>query len=614
MSILPQKKDITALFSTGKPYYIDFYQRDYKWKKEHIKKLLEDLFYRFNQDYRPDIDIKPEVISKYDWYYLNTYVTNVYRGNSYIVDGQQRFTSLALILIKLYHLTQSYQQLKNLSEFISDRVAGRTPTGREYWMGQNGRKEALENLFSGNNSKINYENVTDLSIKNMYQNYGYIEQEFNSELSNAHKVQAFSLWFLQNVMLVQIEIPETKDVPMVFEVINDRGERLKPYEVLKGKLLGQIQKEEIDTYHAIWQDHIHTIQEIDENLVDDFFRTFFRAKYVTTKAEYAEFDGDYHKIIYEPKWNALIKLKQNVKQVKKFITDDLNYYADLYTRVIQGSYDIDSQYGPYLFFNDINGQDRQVLLILSACNPNDEQEQEKITTITKLFDKHFSLLQLTNSYNSNNFTESLIVLNEKIRGKSVEEIEKIYKQQIISDISSQRDMKVADSFEWGLYKETGKLNLGDKFIRYFFARIEHFIAEQAKLPTDGFNNLARNTGPVNGYHIEHVLANNDENRALFGDDEELFTRERNKLGALLLLRGRDNEASNNESYAEKVKTYAHSLLWNRTLHPDFKHKNKGLEEFDKAFSLGLSAYETFDSLAVNNRQNILWKLICTIWQ
>jgi hypothetical protein len=504
--------------------------------------------------------------------------------------------------------------LKHLSEFISDRVAGRTPTGREYWMGQNGRKEVLENLFNDDHAKINYETVTDLSVKNMYQNYGYIDQELSSELTDAHKLQAFSLWFLQNVMLVQIEIPETKDVPMVFEVINDRGERLKPYEVLKGKLLGQIQKEEIDTYHSIWQEHIHTIQEIDENLVDDFFRTFFRAKYVTTKAEYAEFDGDYHKIIYEPKWNKLIKLKQNAKQVKRFITDDLHYYADLYTKVILGSLDIDSQYGPYLFFNDINGQDRQVLLILSACNPNDDQEQGKIATITKLFDRHFSLLQLSNSYNSNDFTESLVVLNEQIRGKSVDVIDQIYNQRIISDISTQRGMRVADPYDWGLYKDTGKLNLGDKFIRYFFARIEYFIAEHTKLPTDGFNNLARNTGSVNGYHIEHILGNNDENRALFDDDEELFTRERNKLGALLLLRGRDNQASSNELYAEKVKTYAHSLLWNRTLHPDFKHKNKGLEEFDKALDLGLSAYGTFDSNAINARQKILWKLIRIIWQ
>ena len=33
---------------------------------------------------------------------------------------------------------------------------------------------------------------------------------------------------------------------MVFEVINDRGVRLRPYEIIKGKLLGQIDKLELD--------------------------------------------------------------------------------------------------------------------------------------------------------------------------------------------------------------------------------------------------------------------------------------------------------------------------------------------------------------------------------
>ena len=42
---------------------------------------------------------------------------------------------------------------------------------------------------------------------------------------------------------------------MVFEVINDRGERLKPYEILKGKLLGQINKNELDQgdYTGLWE-------------------------------------------------------------------------------------------------------------------------------------------------------------------------------------------------------------------------------------------------------------------------------------------------------------------------------------------------------------------------
>ena len=165
MSISPEKRTITALFSTGRPYFIDFYQRDYKWRKEHIQKLLEDLFYRFNLDYKSDYDVTEPAISKYDWYYLNTYVTNIYNGHTFIVDGQQRFTSLTLILIKLFHLTAQYTELKDLSAFISDRIAGRTPTGREYWMGHNERKEALEDLFNNDFVSRSIGSISDLSLK-----------------------------------------------------------------------------------------------------------------------------------------------------------------------------------------------------------------------------------------------------------------------------------------------------------------------------------------------------------------------------------------------------------------------------------------------------------------
>ncbi len=58
---------------------------------------------------------------------------------------------------------------------------------------------------------------------------------------------------------------------MVFEVINDRGVRLKPYEILKGKLLGEIDKAEVDVFADIWEKSLQELEAIEE--VDGFFRT-----------------------------------------------------------------------------------------------------------------------------------------------------------------------------------------------------------------------------------------------------------------------------------------------------------------------------------------------------
>jgi len=108
MDIAPDKQNIDRVFSNT-TYYIDFYQRQYKWNDEPVKRLLEDLFYKFNEEYKKfkDSDISlDQLIAKYSWYYLNTYVTNLVEGKIYIVDGQQRLTTITLILIKLKHLTE----------------------------------------------------------------------------------------------------------------------------------------------------------------------------------------------------------------------------------------------------------------------------------------------------------------------------------------------------------------------------------------------------------------------------------------------------------------------------------------------------------------------------
>jgi Protein of unknown function (DUF1524). len=292
----------------------------------------------------------------------------------------------------------------------------------------------------------------------------------------------------------------------------------------------------------------------------------------------------------------------------------LSYYANLYVKVITDSKEESSQISPHLFYNDLNAQDRQFLLIMSACKINDEDEASKINLIARLFDKHFTLLQLMGAYDSNQFTESLISLNKNIRDRSCEEIEKIYNEQIIADISAAKGgVEVKTPLEWNYFRDASNHNLGIRFIRYYFARIEHFIAEHINKTPENYYNLVRNTGSVYGYHVEHIIANNEENWELFGNDEELFHTERNKLGALLLLKGKSNQSSSNEVYSEKLKTYTGTLLWNQTLCPDFYHSNKDFDDFRQEFKLDFKTYDVFDDNAVLERQKLLFELTKLIW-
>jgi len=609
MGVNPKHQTIDSVFGNTK-YYIDFYQREYKWKKHHVESLLEDIFYKFEGEYDPNIDVNTETISKFGWYYLNTYVTNQYNGKMFIVDGQQRFTTLTSLLIKLYHISKVLG-LEKRSEWIKRKVYGIGPEGESFWMGEDDRAEALEDLLNNGYKTKNLEE--NISIENIYQNYKYISEYLDEKLKtqngeyDRHKFEAFLLFFMRQIMLVEILIDDSKDVPMVFEVINDRGERLKPYEVFKGELIGQLDKSEIDYYYSIWKKHIDELVNIDESEADNFFRFYFRSKYVNKRGDYRDFDGEYNKTVFSKKWDPIIKLKRKPQRVKDFIRGHFQYYSKLHTECLK----LSKQEGNPLFFNALNEQDRQLLLILSAIKLNDPERDEKIKVVASLFDRHFSLLQLFGCYDSNKFTETIIALNRNIREKSVEEIKGIFREQLIKDINEIKNMSIDNPFQYSLFKDANS-SLGIRFTRYFFARIDHFIAENIKQPTDSYYNMVRNTGSVNGYHIEHILADNDENKALFGDNE-LFYKERNRLGALLILKGRDNLSSSNEPYKEKLKTYSHGTLWARTLTEEFYHKHPDFMDFCRKYDLDFKPIKRYDQMAIEERQKLLFELAKLIW-
>lgn len=542
-------------------------------------------------------------------------MTNNYDGKIYLVDGQQRLTTLTLLLIKLYHLAQTFNE-DFYTKVIGPKIYGADTSGYTYWMGQDGRSTILANLLNGSDSNPHSENLTYL---NMINNYDEISRYLDKELSTGHKFKCFVIYLLKRIALVRIGIDDYKDVPMVFEVINDRGEKLKPYEVLKGQLLGQLDKQDVHTvYLPIWSKGIEPIEAIGDAEADNFFKYYFRAKYADTAYHHRQFEGDfYNREIFSKEWPQ-IGLKQSVDNVKDFVSNVFVYYTNLYKKLLNDTI-YNQQYGEYVYYNRLNDQDRQYMLIISACHVNDKQENDKIVEISKLMDRHYVLLQLYGCYDSNSFTEILIDINKEIRNKSLDEIRTVFDTNLVKNIESVKGLGNINLFDYNFFKNANT-NLGIRFIRYFFARIENFIATEInpnyKLSKQQLWDLVRNTGYKGGYHVEHILANNDDNRQLFLNDEEYFQRERNRLGALLILKGKDNVSSGNEKYCDKLATYDNADIsnrWNRSLSETFYHTNKEFEDFYKRYSLPFSFYKTFDSKSLEERHSLLFEMVKNIW-
>lgn len=612
MEITPEKQNVDNVFSNT-TYYIDFYQRQYKWDEVPVKRLLEDIFYKFNEEYKKhkDSDIKlKELITQYSWYYLNTYVTNLVGGKLFVVDGQQRLTTITLILIKLKHMARTFDS--KLEKWIEGKISGQEGFENEFWMNHETHKETLQGLLEAKSLK-DIDTTSGITAQNMVANYKVIEKWIDVEINDLHKFDSFVFFILKRLVLINLDVSQT-DVPMVFEVINDRGVRLKPYEILKGKLLGQVQKDELEALglNDIWDEQVNKVNTFKEDEIDNFFTYYLKGKLADTRGTAIKFDKDYHRILFDEEFNSFLGLKHNQKNVKSFLQKDFKYFTNLYAK-IYGYYTDFHDNQPYVLYNRLTEMDTQFLLILSCCTLNDPEEEKKIFLISRQLDRLFCLLQLQRSYNSNSFTTEIYKLSGELRNKEASEIEPIFNKYLLNLLAEARGVTVEHDISYGFFKETG-IELEKRFKRYFFARIEKFISENTNMKMkQTLYDLVQNTGPVNGFHIEHILSENAENKNIFGNDEDFFERERNRLGGLLLLKGRDNISSSNETYKDKLKSYANTLYWNETLREDTYKSKLDFTGMIQKHSLNFRAMDIFGPDELEERHKLLFDLIKIIW-
>ena len=125
-----------------------------------------------------------------------------------------------------------------------------------------------------------------------------------------------------------------------------------------------------------------------------------------------------------------------------------------------------------------------------------------------------------------------------IRGKSKDTYRAAFDMKLKKAIAARRNVEEVEPLSYSSFRQAG-INLNTRFKRYFFARIDEFLAAEMKLnPKHPMADLVTKTGAKTGFHVEHILSWNDENLALFDNDEEKFEQERNRLGGILLLKGK----------------------------------------------------------------------------
>lgn len=613
MEIQPEKQNIDQTFSTT-VFFIDFYQRDYKWTAEPVQRLLDDVFYQFDEAYQKHAALTPNkenVNARYPWYYLNTYVTNVVGGRVFVVDGQQRLTTLTLILLKL--LAKAREFGSKTAPWLERKISGYSGTEQQFWMNHVAHLHVLEELSNGTDPTT-ITTSSGITAVNMVANYQLISGILDAKLKDVHALETFVHYFLLRLVLINLSV-DTYHVPMVFEVINDRGVRLKPYEILKGKLLGQIDKLELESgkFNALWDDHVRNINAFRDDEIDSFFRYWLKAKYADNRKAGQRFDGDYHREMFKADLNDALKLDHDAAEAKAFLKGAFRYYAGLYVRIWEATKQ-ESSLQRAVHYNGLNELDSQFMLSLAVCRVDDPEEQEKTRAVAAGLDRMFALLQLQGVYDSNSFAARLFDVNKDLRSATLATIPSVFQQHLLAELSDRRGQPVTDAFSYPLFRTMTIDRLANRFRRYLFARVEQLLADgMEQKMRHSLADLVTLRGAKNGFHIEHILSQNEVNLGLFGGDEERFDVERNRLGGILLMKGKDNISSSNEVFQDKLASYANTLLWNETLRADAYKSKLDFASFTVANGLKFRPLTKFGPEELEERTRLLFDLCSLIW-
>ncbi len=612
-TINPDKQTVDSCLA-NKSYYIDFYQREYVWSKDTVEILLRDIFYAFELSYEEykDAELSQEVLEKYNWYYLNIFITNNINGKVFIVDGQQRLSTLTLIATKLYHITDN-QLLKNT---LKDCIYGQDKwKGNIFRLDHEKRRVIMDKILNGDTEKPDeFKNKTE---ETLWFRYFDISKFIDEKAMDSKKLNTFINYFLERLVMVELTITKD-DTPMIFEVINDRGEALKPFEILKGKLVGALDKNDTEQFSDLWDNALSRLF----NMEDDFFVDYLRSRFIfkrNSKVESA-INNAYHRFIFEnneigQKLAFRKSDKQQSTNIKEFIGKSLKYYSKLYAKIRNN--EIRDEFLSYLSnIHDIKGH---FSIMLSACAIDDKKEDEKIRVIAREYDRLYTLLRLNGVYDSNAFQEISLNLNSEIREKTVEEYRDVFDDALRKAISERRNKtNITSLLDYSTFKSMGYHNIEKRALRYFLARVEKYLCNGLKQNMkDSVEYISTKTGYKTGYHIEHILSHNATNRGYFTSDEE-FESSRNQLGGLLLLKDADNIKAGNEEYADKLKTYSAGLVWGHTLCDDFHHINTNLSTFNNELfakcNKRIEPISTFDKEALEQRNQLLYDIVKLIWE
>lgn len=267
LTLSAEQKNISNLLSGKIKYIIPEYQRPYSWDKEQCLELIDDLKQSFQNEE--------------NGYFLGNIVVAGSLDESSqleVIDGQQRLTTLTILMRVLLSFDKDNLKLKNSIWELNDRTNAII------------EPRLITKVFSGKDSKYLSEIIdADFRIEdleepnksnNQYKKNMYLFYDEIKKIGDKIEIQNFVDYILYKASLLPIQTDGVdkesarEKALKIFETINDRGKSLNDSDIFKAKLYNKaLNKKEDKKFIKRWNNLNEECIEIKYN-IDEIFKLY----------------------------------------------------------------------------------------------------------------------------------------------------------------------------------------------------------------------------------------------------------------------------------------------------------------------------------------------------
>jgi uncharacterized protein with ParB-like and HNH nuclease domain len=594
--ILGKAKTVRELLK-GVKYSIDYYQREYKWHEKQIHELVDDLSDKFLEEYDPAHS--REKVAHYPHYFLGSIIISKKDTASYIVDGQQRLTSLTLLLILLRNLQKDNVKQVNVDELIFSERFGQ----KSFNLHVDERTPAMEALYEGQ-----FLELADRpeSVQNLIQRYRDLETYFPEEL-RGDALPYFIDWLQENVHLVEITAYSDDDAYTIFETMNDRGLSLSPTDMLKGYLLANIDENKRTYANARWRQRIRELNDSGKEVEPDCFKAWLRSQYATKirerrkGAKPEDFDRigtEFHRWLRDVA--HIIGLKQS-DDFYSFIDREFNFYSRQYLRLVEAA----QKPVPgleHVLYNAQHGFTLQNILLLAPLRPDDDEAT--VTCKLDLVARYLDILLTWRLWNFRTIAYStmqyaMFLVMRDVRGltpgRLAEKLHDFLMREGETFASNER-LRVHQQNRYALHR--------------ILARLTDYVETQSGQTSHYLDYVSQGK---TRYELEHVWADHPERHNDEFSHPADFAEYRNRIGGLLLLPKTFNASYGDLAYEDKLPHYNSQNLLARSLNPQCYVHNPGFLRFKETSGLPFAPIEHFKKVDLEARSLLYRQIAERVW-